>query len=37
MFGSGSSRFTVALFVVAEPMKRLGKFTFAAALNARFN
>jgi cation/acetate symporter len=27
----------VALFVVAEPMKRLGKFTFADALNARFN
>ncbi len=26
----------VALFVVAEPMKRLGKFTFADALNARF-
>ena len=27
----------VALFVVAEPMKRLGKFTFADALNANFN
>jgi cation/acetate symporter len=27
----------VALFVVAEPMKRLGKFTFADALNAKFN
>ena len=27
----------VALFVVAEPMKRLGKFTFADALDARFN
>jgi len=27
----------VALFVVAEPMKRLGKYTFADALNARFN
>lgn len=27
----------VALFVVAEPMKRLGKFTFADALNARFD
>jgi cation/acetate symporter len=26
----------VALFVVAEPMKRLGRFTFADALNARF-
>ena len=26
----------VALFVVAEPMKRLGKFTFADALNARY-
>ncbi|MEO0530993.1 MAG: cation acetate symporter, partial [Planctomycetota bacterium] len=26
----------VALFVVAEPMRRLGKFTFADALNARF-
>ena len=26
----------VALFVVAEPMKRMGKFTFADALNARF-
>ncbi|MEN1681482.1 MAG: cation acetate symporter [Planctomycetota bacterium] len=27
----------VALFVVAEPIKRLGKFTFADALNANFN
>jgi cation/acetate symporter len=27
----------VALFVVAEPMKRMGKFTFADALNARFD
>jgi cation/acetate symporter len=27
----------VALFVVAEPMKRLGKFTFADALNAKFH
>ena len=27
----------VALLVVAEPMKRLGKFTFADALNARFD
>jgi len=27
----------VALFVVAEPMKRLGKFTFADALNSRFD
>jgi cation/acetate symporter len=27
----------VALFVVAEPMKRLGKFTFADALNSRFS
>ncbi|MBW3596622.1 MAG: cation acetate symporter [Planctomycetes bacterium] len=26
----------VALFVVAEPMKRLGKFTFADALNSQF-
>jgi cation/acetate symporter len=26
----------VALFVIAEPMKRLGRFTFADALNARF-
>jgi cation/acetate symporter len=26
----------VALFVVAEPMKRLGKFTFADALNNKF-
>ncbi len=27
----------VALFVVAEPIKRLGKFTFADALDAQFN
>jgi len=27
----------VALFVVAEPLKRLGKFTFTDALDARFN
>ncbi|QDV27350.1 sodium/solute symporter [Aureliella helgolandensis] len=27
----------VALFVIAEPMKRLGKFTFADALNANYN
>ena len=27
----------VALFVIAEPMKRLGRFTFADALDARFN
>jgi cation/acetate symporter len=27
----------VALFVIAEPIKRLGKYTFADALNARFN
>ncbi|MEZ6072944.1 MAG: cation acetate symporter [Pirellulales bacterium] len=27
----------VALFVVAEPVKRLGKYTFADALNARFD
>jgi cation/acetate symporter len=26
----------VAIFVVAEPMKRLGKFTFADALNSQF-
>ena len=26
----------VALFIIAEPMKRFGKFTFADALNARF-
>ncbi len=26
----------VALFIIAEPMKRLGKFTFADALDARF-
>lgn len=27
----------VALFVIAEPMKRLGKFTFADALDAKFS
>ncbi|MBU0469322.1 MAG: cation acetate symporter [Candidatus Omnitrophica bacterium] len=27
----------VALFVVAEPMKRLGKFTFTDALDSKFN
>jgi cation/acetate symporter len=27
----------VALFVIAEPLKRLGKFTFADALDNRFN
>lgn len=27
----------VALFVVAEPLKRLGKYTFADALDSRFN
>jgi cation/acetate symporter len=27
----------VALFIVAEPMKRLGKYTFADALDAKFN
>ncbi len=27
----------VALFVVAEPMKRLGRFTFTDALDAKFN
>lgn len=27
----------VALFVIAEPLKRLGKFTFADALNSRFH
>ncbi len=27
----------VALFVVAEPMKRLGKFTFADAIDAKFH
>jgi len=27
----------VALFIVAEPLKRLGKFTFADALDAKFN
>src|SRR6185295_12166001 len=27
----------VALFLVAEPLKRLGRFTFADALDSRFN
>ena len=27
----------VALFVIAEPIKALGKFTFADALDSRFN
>lgn len=27
----------VALFVVAEPIKRLGRFTFADAINSKFN
>ncbi len=27
----------VALFIVAEPLKRLGRFTFADALDAKFN
>src|SRR3712207_8740972 len=27
----------VALFVVAEPLKRLGKYTFADALDSRFH
>ncbi len=27
----------VALFVIAEPLKRMGKFTFADALDSRFN
>src|SRR6187399_3259182 len=27
----------VALFVIAEPIKRLGKYTFADALDAKFN
>jgi cation/acetate symporter len=31
------SGWIVALFVIAEPLKRLGKFTFADALDARFN
>lgn len=29
--------YIVALFVIAEPLKRLGKFTFTDALNNRFN
>ncbi|MEA2013192.1 MAG: cation acetate symporter [Verrucomicrobiota bacterium] len=31
------SGWVVALFVVAEPMKRLGKYTFADALDFKFN
>ncbi len=31
------SGWVVALFVVAEPMKRLGKYTFTDALDANFN
>ena len=31
------SGWVVALFIVAEPMKRLGKFTFTDALDAKFN
>ncbi len=31
------SGWVVALFVVAEPMKRLGRYTFTDALDARFN
>ena len=31
------SGWIVALFVVAEPMKRLGKYTFADALDSKFN
>lgn len=31
------SGWVVALFIVAEPMKRLGKYTFADAIDARFN
>ena len=31
------SGWIVALFVVAEPLKRLGKYTFADALDAKFN
>src|SRR6266480_6198564 len=27
----------VALFVIAEPIKRMGRFTFADALDAKFN
>jgi cation/acetate symporter len=27
----------VALFVVAEPLKRMGKYTFASAIDAKFN
>src|SRR3954464_8132794 len=27
----------VALFVIAEPIKRMGKYTFADALNSQFN
>jgi cation/acetate symporter len=31
------SGWIVALFIVAEPMKRLGKYTFADALDSKFN
>ncbi len=31
------SGWMVALFVVAEPLKRMGRFTFADALDSRFN
>jgi len=31
------SGWIVALFIVAEPMKRLGKFTFTDALDSKFN
>jgi len=31
------SGWVVALFVVAEPMKRLGKYTFTDALDSKFN
>lgn len=31
------SGWIVALFIVAEPMKRLGKYTFTDALDAKFN
>jgi cation/acetate symporter len=31
------SGWVVALFIVAEPMKRLGKYTFTDALDAKFN
>src|SRR5882724_5841031 len=31
------ARWIVALFVIAEPIKRLGKFTFADAMDSKFN